>query len=65
MMENSDAFRRKFGQIITELANVGDFLMEHGFYERAVEVFFRLYRREIQPLKPVHTLTISAPATST
>src|ERR1700728_416750 len=42
MMENSDAFRRKFGQIITELANVGDFLMEHGFYERAVEVFLTL-----------------------
>jgi tetratricopeptide (TPR) repeat protein len=41
-MENSDAFRQKFGQVITELANVGDFLMEHGFYERAANVFLTL-----------------------
>lgn len=41
-MGDSDAFRRKFGQVITELANLGDFLMEHGFYERAVNVFLIL-----------------------
>ena len=42
IMEDAWSFRQKFGEIITELANVGDFLMQNGFYERAARVFLTL-----------------------
>jgi Tfp pilus assembly protein PilF len=41
-MEISDSFRIKLGHILTELTNVGAFLRENGFPERAVQVFLTL-----------------------
>jgi Tfp pilus assembly protein PilF len=43
-MEISDAFRKKLGLILTELANVGSFLREKGYPERAIQVFLTLSR---------------------
>jgi tetratricopeptide (TPR) repeat protein len=38
-MQLSDSERRKISSIITELANVGEFLIANGHYERAISVF--------------------------
>lgn len=41
-MEVSDEFRKKLGLVFAELAKVGTFLREKGYYDRAIEVFLTL-----------------------
>lgn len=41
-MELTDAQRRKIGRVLTELADLGTFLREHGYYQRAIQVFLIL-----------------------
>jgi tetratricopeptide (TPR) repeat protein len=41
-MEINDQQRQKIGSVLTELANVGSFLREQGYYDRAIQVFLTL-----------------------